>query len=88
MGTAVGTEVFVKYGWRASAALSLGWYGWQLFILLLRGPHCQRYTWFGYEGGVERRKSVVDSREKNQDIVEQGLEPSSPDEQKRSSTEK
>ena len=59
MGTAVGTKVFVEHGWRASAALSLGWTGWQVIILLLRGPHCQRYTWFGYQGGTEWRKDVV-----------------------------
>ncbi|KAG6879825.1 hypothetical protein C0992_011108 [Termitomyces sp. T32_za158] len=62
LGTSVGTKVFVMYGWRAGAALNMGWYGWQLFILLLRGPHCNRFTWFGYEGGLETRKSVVEAR--------------------------
>ncbi|KAG6914647.1 hypothetical protein DXG01_016121 [Tephrocybe rancida] len=59
LGTAVGTKVFVTYGWRAGAALNMGWYGWQLFLLFLRGPHCQRFTWFGYEGGLEARKPTV-----------------------------
>lgn len=68
MGTSVGTKVFINFGWRAGAALGLGWYGWQLFILLLRGPHCERYTWFGYQGGLEWRKSVVEGREKQLDI--------------------
>lgn len=67
--------MFVRYGWRASAALSMGWYGWQLLILLLRGPHCRRYTWFGYEGGVAGRKPVVESGEKSQDVVERALGP-------------
>jgi hypothetical protein len=31
---------------------------------LLRGPHCKQYTWFGYEGGLEARKSVVDERKR------------------------
>lgn len=62
MGTSVGSEVFIKYGWRAGAALSLGWSGWQLFMLLLRGPHCERRTWFGYQGGLEPRKGVVEER--------------------------
>ncbi|KAJ8521689.1 hypothetical protein ONZ45_g1642 [Pleurotus djamor] len=62
MGTAVGTKVFIEHGWRPAAALNLGWYGWQLLILSLRGPHCSRHTWFGYEGGIEPRKSVVDAR--------------------------
>ncbi|KAF8959131.1 major facilitator superfamily domain-containing protein [Flammula alnicola] len=64
MGTSVGTHVFVNFGWRAGAALSMGFYGWQLFVLLARGPHCKRYTWFGYEGGLEARKSVVQGRER------------------------
>ncbi|KAF4600497.1 hypothetical protein EYR38_005126 [Pleurotus pulmonarius] len=62
MGTAVGTKVFIEHGWRPAAALNLAWYGWQLFVLLLRGPHCLRHTWFGYEGGLESRKSVVEAR--------------------------
>lgn len=62
MGTSVGSEVFIKYGWRAGAALSMGWYGWQLAILLLRGPHCKQQRWFGYEGGIEPRKHVIEER--------------------------
>lgn len=64
MGTAVGTKVFVKYGWRAGAALSLGWYGWQLIVLLCRGPHCKPRTWFGYEGGFEGRKTVIEAQKR------------------------
>lgn len=64
MGTSVGTLVFVKYGWRAGAGLSVAWTGWILLVLLVRGPHCQRYTWFGYEGGLESRKGVVEERER------------------------
>ena len=62
MGTSVGTQVFVTYGWRAAAVLNMALYGFQLFLLLLRGPHCERYTWFGYEGGLEPRKSVIEER--------------------------
>lgn len=76
MGTAVGTKVFVEHGWRPAAGLSLAWYGAQLVFLLVRGPHCERYTWFGWEGGAEARKSVVDARrgerEARQSDVEQG----------------
>ena len=64
MGTSVGTQVFVKFGWRAAAILNMALYGFQLFVLLLRGPHCKQYTWFGYEGGLEPRKSVVDERKR------------------------
>ena len=42
----------------------MGLFGFQLFTLLLRGPHCKQYTWFGYEGGLEPRKSVVDERKR------------------------
>jgi predicted MFS family arabinose efflux permease len=64
MGTSVGTHVFVNFGWRAGAALSMGFYGWIMFVLLLRGPHCKRHTWFGYEGGLEARKKVVEERKR------------------------
>ncbi|KAF8208984.1 major facilitator superfamily domain-containing protein [Mycena galopus ATCC 62051] len=64
IGTSAGTEVFTKYGWRAAAALNLGFYAWMLFIMMLRGPHCARYTWFGFEGGWEARKSIADERRK------------------------
>ena len=64
MGTSVGTQVFTKYGWRPSAALSLAWTGFMLFMMLIRGPHVSRYTWFGYEGGIEVRKSKLAERER------------------------
>ncbi|KAI0056397.1 MFS general substrate transporter [Artomyces pyxidatus] len=63
MGTAVGTKLFVQHGWRASAILMLSWTVWQLFVLLLRGPHCERYTWFGYQGGLEWRKRALTESE-------------------------
>ncbi|KAF9448776.1 MFS superfamily [Macrolepiota fuliginosa MF-IS2] len=66
LGTSVGTHVFVNFGWRAGAALSLGWTGWQLFVLLLRGPHCRRYTWFGYEGGFEAKRKKAELVQGNQ----------------------
>ncbi|EPS95201.1 hypothetical protein FOMPIDRAFT_113575 [Fomitopsis schrenkii] len=67
MGTSVGTQVFTKYGWRASAALSLAWTGFMLFMLLIRGPHVRRYTWLGYEGGIEVRKRKLAERERLRD---------------------
>ncbi|CAA7266045.1 unnamed protein product [Cyclocybe aegerita] len=57
-GTSVGTKVFVDSGWRACAALGVALYAFQIAVLLLRGPHCQRTTWFGYEGGFGFLKSV------------------------------
>ncbi|KAG5637326.1 hypothetical protein H0H81_004972 [Sphagnurus paluster] len=72
MGTAVGTKVFVTYGWRAAAALNMGWGGFQALVLFLRGPHCPRFTWFGYEGGVEARKYIAESTAKTPDLVING----------------
>ena len=60
MGTSVGTKLFVTHGWRASAGMMLAWTGWEIAALLARGPHCNRYTWFGYEGGMEWRKKAVE----------------------------
>ncbi|KAF8876288.1 major facilitator superfamily domain-containing protein [Gymnopilus junonius] len=65
-GTAVGTNLFVRFGWRAAAAFSMAFYAWMMVILLLRGPHCKRYTWFGYEGGLEARKKVVEEQKRLQ----------------------
>ncbi|KAH9919185.1 MFS general substrate transporter [Epithele typhae] len=59
MGTSVGSEVFTRLGWRANAALNLGWAGLSLVVLLVRGPHVPRYTWVGWEGGWELRKSKL-----------------------------
>ena len=56
MGTSVGTKVFVEHGWRACAALGMALYGAQIVIVLLRGPHCARQTWFGYEGGIGMKR--------------------------------
>ncbi|KNZ75256.1 Putative uncharacterized transporter ygaY [Termitomyces sp. J132] len=67
MGTSVGTKVFIENGWRAGAGLNMGWYGLQLLILLVRGPHCPRYAWFGYEGGLEGRRSVIEQAAKEKD---------------------
>jgi len=51
LGSSAGSHVFLRYGWRAAAALSIGLYGWQLIVLLARGPNCGRHIWFGYHGG-------------------------------------
>ncbi len=51
MGTSVGTMVFVRNGWRPAAILSLAWTVWMMCALLARGPHCERYTWVGWQGG-------------------------------------
>ena len=37
------------------------------FVLLAKGPHCQRHTWLGYEGGGDFRTSVVDARRKEEE---------------------
>ncbi|KAM5541185.1 hypothetical protein V8D89_005114 [Ganoderma adspersum] len=63
MGTCVGSKVFTEHGWRADAALNLAWAGFILLVLLLRGPHCRRYTWIGWEGGFELRKNRVLARQ-------------------------
>ncbi|KAG2038855.1 major facilitator superfamily domain-containing protein [Suillus americanus] len=65
MGTSVGTQVFVQHGWRACSLLMLALQVFQILVLLLRGPHCPRKRWFGYEGGLEARKSVVLEKEKS-----------------------
>lgn len=64
MGTSVSTRVYVEHGWQAASAVSLGWMGFQVLVLLERGPHCGRYVWIGYEGGVGWRKKGIDPEAK------------------------
>ncbi|KAI0336830.1 MFS general substrate transporter [Cubamyces sp. BRFM 1775] len=66
MGTSVGSKVYNEHGWRPDAALNLSWTGFTLFVLFLRGPHCPRYKWIGWEGGFELRKGRVLAREQAQ----------------------
>ncbi|KAH8092186.1 MFS general substrate transporter [Cristinia sonorae] len=73
MGTSVGTKVFLEHGWRASAFVSLAWCCFCFCVMLSRGPNCGRYTWVGWEGGWEVRKSRLAMRagkgsEEKQDI--------------------
>ena len=77
MGSSVGSHIFLTYGWRAGAGFSMALYGFQLCVLLLRGPHCKRDTWVGYEGGWEARKSVVERGKRLE--AEMRLECSSPE---------
>jgi hypothetical protein len=45
----VSTVLFTRYGWRVAAGFALGLMGLELLVLVVRGPHCRRKTWFGYE---------------------------------------
>ncbi|KAG1729029.1 major facilitator superfamily domain-containing protein [Suillus lakei] len=74
MGTSVGTQVFVQHGWRACSLFMLALQAFQIVILLLRGPHCPRRRWFGYEGGLEARRRVVLEREKTRSSDEKEVE--------------
>lgn len=42
----------------------LALHAFEILVLLLRGPHCSRKRWFGYEGGFEARRRVILEREK------------------------
>ena len=37
----------------------MGIYVLILSLILLRGPRCSRYTWFGYEGGLDPKKDFT-----------------------------
>ncbi|KAF7364394.1 MFS superfamily [Mycena sanguinolenta] len=74
MGTSVGSNIFLNHGWRACAAFSVGLSGAQLIILLVRGPHCRRYTWFGWEGGwmaLRSRSQRLDAQSEKPPDVKQ-----------------
>ncbi|PFH48889.1 hypothetical protein AMATHDRAFT_148912 [Amanita thiersii Skay4041] len=74
IGTPIGTAVFVKYGWRAGAALSIGWYGLQMVLLIIRGPQCKRFTWFGWEGGAGSLIKKLTTDKDGTDRCGQGIE--------------
>ncbi|KAG8684790.1 hypothetical protein FRC09_015143 [Ceratobasidium sp. 395] len=60
MGTSVGTKVYLKYGWRYSGVLALGFHGLQLVFLMLRGPKVPRKRWVGWGSGpkpIENEKA-------------------------------
>ena len=76
MGTAAGTHVFTEYGWRACAGLSMGWCGWQLLVLLARGPRCARKTWVGWEGGWGSWKEGKQARPEGKQTGPETTEPS------------
>ncbi|KAF9522312.1 major facilitator superfamily domain-containing protein [Crepidotus variabilis] len=56
MGTSVGTQLLVEHSYEVSSGVRLAFCGWQILILLLRGPHVPRKTWFGWKGGMQMRK--------------------------------
>ena len=70
MGTSVGTRVWEQHGWRASAALSLAWIGWMYFVLFLRGPHADRYTWIGWDGGWNWRRTDIQFYKSQNEVAE------------------
>lgn len=50
-----------------------------MLVILARGPHCQRYTWLGYEGGYSVKKKKVETKdvEKHVQPEENGVQQSS-----------
>ncbi|KAJ7149718.1 MFS superfamily [Mycena filopes] len=71
MGTSVGSQIYLAHGWRACAALSVALCGFQFAVLMVRGPHCARYTWVGWEGGRRawRRRGTETDWEEGEKVV-------------------
>ena len=82
IGTSAGTHIYLKHGWRAGAGLSLALVGGMFLILIVRGPHTTQYRWFGYEGGMEWRKEVVQETALVNDMMGDGNPPASDDNSK------
>ncbi|KAG8953459.1 hypothetical protein FRC04_002301 [Tulasnella sp. 424] len=51
IGSALGSHIYLSAGWRANFGASAAFCGAMILVLLARGPHCERYTWFGWQGG-------------------------------------
>ncbi len=74
MGTSAGSAVFLNYGWRAGAALNVGWTVATLLFLLARGPHVPRHTWLGWTGGSRPRlASHADDTNPAREVEKPGL---------------
>ncbi|KAF8825738.1 hypothetical protein HHX47_DHR6000300 [Lentinula edodes] len=67
IGTAAATKVYLEHGWRASAVLGLACAVFQLLILFFRGPHCERYTWVGFQGGWKWKKVQNEDQKEKKD---------------------
>ncbi|KAJ3891005.1 major facilitator superfamily domain-containing protein [Lentinula edodes] len=67
IGTAAATRVYLEHGWRASAVLGLACAVFQLLILFFRGPHCERYTWVGFQGGWKWKKVQNEDQKEKKD---------------------
>ncbi|KAJ7311773.1 major facilitator superfamily domain-containing protein [Mycena albidolilacea] len=79
MGTPVGSQIYLQHGWRACAALSVGLSGAQIVVLLLRGPHCGRYAWVGWEGGWGARRRKGDAEKPGENSIREEVAPSDPE---------
>ena len=71
--------MFNHHGWRAAAALNLAWEGFCLAVLLGRGPHCSRYTWFGWEGGFGWQKNAERPDETQKQVAGSEQQPKEKD---------
>jgi hypothetical protein len=74
MGTSVGTEVYLKYGWRPSGALALGFYGLQLILLFLRGHKVSRKTWLGWKNESAQTTDLAPTPPKAREPITKDLE--------------
>ncbi|KAJ7148758.1 MFS DHA1 protein [Mycena crocata] len=79
-GTAVGTKLLAEGGYKLSSGIRVAFGAFELFILLMRGPHVARKTWIGWEGGMEFRK-------KDEALVETGESKVEPAESRDSKVE-
>jgi hypothetical protein len=62
MGTAVGTELLVNRSYTFSSAIRVSFCVFQFIVLLARGPHVPRNTWFGWAGGMKFRKQSIEKK--------------------------
>ncbi|KAF7324917.1 MFS DHA1 protein [Mycena kentingensis (nom. inval.)] len=69
-GTAIGTKLLVEGGYELSSGVRIAFGGAGLLVLLARGPHVDRRTWVGWEGGMDLRKS--DSKQPELDRRDEG----------------
>ncbi|KAI5477871.1 major facilitator superfamily protein [Pseudohyphozyma bogoriensis] len=60
IGTAVGSRVYLKWGYHASGGLCMAFIAVGMIVLVARGPHTPLRTWVGWSGGGNLRKMEAD----------------------------
>ncbi|KZV71731.1 MFS general substrate transporter [Peniophora sp. CONT] len=72
IGSSGGTAIFVAHGWRMMGVWMIGLVILQIILLFARGPHVDRKTWLGWQGGMKYRDIRPQAEEAREVDAEKG----------------